>query len=261
MRPLKALFFDQDGVIADTERDGHRVAFNRVFNEYDLGFEWSVEEYGALLTIGGGRERLLHYLDAEEIGNPESRTKIAKMLHARKTSVFVTMIENGEIPARPGVRRLMTEAKSRGLIVGVCTTSQERAAHAICDVLLPGVGLDFILAGDVVSRKKPDPEIYRLALKTASCEADESLVIEDSRQGVTAARQAGIPVIATVNDYTRDHDLTAAELVLTSLGDTGSPATVLAARRVTYSISDLVTIDDLSRIHAASISEIENKET
>jgi phosphoglycolate phosphatase-like HAD superfamily hydrolase len=153
---LKALFFDQDGVIAETERDGHRVAFNKAFSEFNLGFQWNVQEYGNLLFIGGGKERLLHYLNVNRIGDASERPDLVETVHRRKTEIFIEIIENGELPPRPGVRRLMSEAKEMGLTIGICTTSQERSAMAVRNTLLKDIPVDFVLAGDVVTRKKPD---------------------------------------------------------------------------------------------------------
>lgn len=242
---LKALFFDQDGVIAETERDGHRVAFNKAFSEFGLGFQWNIQEYGDLLFIGGGKERLLHYLNANRIGDASQRRDLVETVHRRKTEIFIDIVENGELPPRPGVRRLMIEAKEMGLTLGICTTSQERSATAIRNTLLKDIPVDFILAGDVVTRKKPDPEIYRMALSQSGFQPRETLVVEDSEIGVLAAFRAGIPVIATVTDYTINGDLSAAELVLSSLGDLQDPTRILSTKHQNLPITGEVKLADL----------------
>jgi len=222
MTEIKALIFDQDGVIIDTERDGHRVAFNRTFKEFGYDFEWDVERYHELLQIAGGKERMKHYFREEGLrlaDTPEEEDALIRRLHQRKTEVFIELVESGALPVRPGVRRLMKEAMDAGLIIGICTTSNERAARAVAYNILRDIRFDFVLAGDVVSKKKPDPEIYLLALQKTGLRPEECLVIEDSRNGVLAARAAGMHVVATTNVYTEREDLSDADIVVTCLGD------------------------------------------
>ncbi len=222
MDRIKALIFDQDGVIIDTERDGHRVAFNKAFEEFDFEFQWDVDKYGELLKVSGGKERMRHYLHTEGFGvevPPEEEDDLIKRMHAFKTDVVVNLLESGTLPVRPGVRRLMREAKEAGLILGICTTSNQRAARAVSERILSGIDFDFVLAGDIVSRKKPDPEIYELALERTGLEPEECIVIEDSRNGVLAASAAGMHIVATTNVYTENEDLSDADIIVTCLGD------------------------------------------
>ena len=222
MARIRALVFDQDGVIIDTERDGHRVAFNQAFREFGYGFQWDVEKYHELLQVAGGKERMRHYLHTEGFGvdvKPEDEDDLIKSLHKRKTSIFIELIEGGKLPLRPGVKRLMQEANETGLTLGICTTSNQRAAQAVAYGILKDIQFDFVLAGDVVSKKKPNPEIYNLALKQSGLTPGDCIVVEDSRNGVTAAHAAGMHIVATTNVYTEREDLSAADLVVTCLGD------------------------------------------
>lgn len=233
MSRIEAFFFDQDGVIVDTERDGHRVAFNRTFAEFGLPVEWGVEEYHALLQVGGGKERMRHYLDTRGFGvdlTSEEASELIERLHLRKTDVFIELIESGALPLRPGVRRMMEEATDLGITLGICTTSNERAAAAISRGLLHGIPFAFVLAGDVVRAKKPDPAIYLLALEKTRLRPDQCVVFEDSHIGAVAAQAAGMHVVATVNGYTEQEDLSMAELVVDCLGEpTGPPTQVRRA--------------------------------
>jgi len=222
MPEIKALIFDQDGVIIDTERDGHRVAFNQTFKDFGYDFEWSVQEYHELLQVAGGKERMRHYLHTKGFGvevPPETEDELIKDMHKKKTATFVELIESGKLPLRPGVMRLMQEAMDRGLTLGICTTSNERAARAVAYNILQDIKFDFVLAGDVVSKKKPDPEIYNLALEKTGLKPDQCIVVEDSRNGVLAAKAAGMHVVATTNVYTEKEDLSDADLIVTCLGD------------------------------------------
>jgi HAD superfamily hydrolase (TIGR01509 family) len=222
MPKIKALIFDQDGVIIDTERDGHRVAFNKTFQEFGHDVEWDVDYYHEMLQVGGGKERMKHYIQTVGLGTPMSEEQIdelVKKLHKRKTDMFIEMIESGQLPLRPGVRRIMNEAVQAGLTVGICTTSNQRAADAIANKILADIPFAFVLAGDIVSRKKPDPEIYQLALEKTGYQPTECIVIEDSRNGVTAAKGAGMNVVATTNPYTEQEDLSAADIIVSCLGD------------------------------------------
>jgi HAD superfamily hydrolase (TIGR01509 family) len=222
MAEIKALIFDQDGVIIDTERDGHRVAFNKTFKEFGFNVEWDVDYYHELLQIAGGKERMKHHLRTRGFGieiQPEQEEELINRLHKRKTEIFIELIESGQLPPRPGIKRIMGEAMDRGIKMGICTTSNEKAAHAVAYKILEGFTFDFVLAGDVVSKKKPDPEIYLLALQRSGLKPQECIVIEDSRNGVLAAKAAGMHVVATTNYYTEREDLSQADIVVTCLGD------------------------------------------
>jgi HAD superfamily hydrolase (TIGR01509 family) len=232
MPPIRAIIFDQDGVIIDTERDGHRIAFNETFKAFGLGFEWSVEEYHQLLQVAGGKERMRHYLHTRSVDlgmTPQEEDDFIKRMHKHKTETFIRLLESGKLPLRPGVKRLMQEINSAGLVLGVCTTSNQRAAHAVTQQMLADIRFDFVLAGDVVSKKKPDPEIYNLALQKTGLAPQECVVIEDSNNGVQAASAAGMHVTATTNYYTEGEDLSLADLVLTNLGDPAGERGVLVA--------------------------------
>jgi len=219
---IKGFFFDQDGVIIDTEKDGHRVAFNKTFDHFGFDFQWSVDEYHQLLQVGGGKERMRHYLHTKGFGvevSPEKEDQLIKDMHRYKTDTFIELIEGGELPLRPGVKRLMKEINEIGLVLAVCTTSNQRSANAVAGSMLKDIDFDFILAGDVVSRKKPDPEIYHLALEKSDLAPEECIVIEDSHNGVVAAKATGTHVVATTNFYTQDEDLSQADIIVTCLGD------------------------------------------
>jgi len=232
MPELKAIFWDQDGVIIDTEKDGHRVAFNKMFKEVGYDFEWDVDTYGELLSISGGKERMRHYFTEKGIileGDPGKDAELLLSLHKKKTALFVELIESGILPLRTGVKRLMQEAMQAGLRLGVCTTANERSANAIAKGMLGDIDLEFVLAGDVVKKKKPDPEIYLLALERTGLSPDECIVIEDSRNGILAAKAARLRAVATTNIYTENEDLSDASIVVTSLGDPDGEKGVLKA--------------------------------
>ena len=220
---LKALIFDCDGVLVDTERDGHRVAFNRAFAAKNLSVEWSVDQYHELLQVAGGKERMRHFFNQQGWPAVQDKDAFIRELHQLKTDFFMKIIETGELSLRPGVARLVDEAINANLVLAICSTSNERAVTLIAERLLgPSRRGHFsaILAGDVVSRKKPDPEIYNLALKTLDLSAQDCLVIEDSRVGLLAAKAAGIKCLVTTNYYTEKEDTSEADMVVPELGDT-----------------------------------------
>jgi HAD superfamily hydrolase (TIGR01509 family) len=140
-------------------------------------------------------------------------------MHKRKTALFVELIETGKLPLRPGIRRFMKEAMEAGLKIAVCTTSNEQAAKAITEKILSEVKFDAVLAGDVVKNKKPDPEIYNLALSKFGLSPAEVFVVEDSKNGVKAAKAAGMKTIVTTNHYTEKEDVSAGDVIVTCLGD------------------------------------------
>jgi HAD superfamily hydrolase (TIGR01509 family) len=227
---LKAIFFDQDGVIIDTERDGHRVSFNETFKEFGYDFEWGVDEYHELLQISGGKERMKHYLQTKGFGKPvppEEVDDLIARMHKRKTALFIEMVESGRLPLRPGIHRFMREAMAAGLKLGVCTTSNEKAADAIAYQILKDISFEVVLAGDVVEKKKPAPDIYNMALEKTGLRPENCFVVEDSRNGVLAGKAAGMRVLATTNVYTEKEDLSPAEVIVSCLGDPGGEKALL----------------------------------
>ncbi len=217
---LQAVIFDCDGVLVDTERDGHRVAFNACFRELGWPVEWSVERYGQLLTTAGGKERMRRHFD--ETGwpvPPEDRDAAIARAHKVKTDHFMKLIESGGLPLRPGIARLVEQAIDANLTIAVCSTSNERAVQMVVDRMLGAQSASHIrvFAGDVVPRKKPDPAIYRLAAETLGLDAAGCVVIEDSNIGLRAAKAAGMACLVTVSSYTAEEDFSLADRVVSDL--------------------------------------------
>jgi HAD superfamily hydrolase (TIGR01509 family) len=229
---LKALIFDVDGTLADNERDGHRVAFNRAFAAHGLDWHWDVATYGRLLEVFGGKERLRHHIehDLPENERPDDIGAFVADLHREKTRQYTRLLEQGGIPLRPGVERLLREARAAGLTLAVASTTTPQNVATLMRANLGPEGEDFfdvVSAGDMVEDKKPAPDVYLLALERLGLPPGNCLVFEDASQGLTSARRAGLDVIVTVNGYTRDEDFSGALLVLDHLGEPDRPFTVL----------------------------------
>jgi HAD superfamily hydrolase (TIGR01509 family) len=209
MARLQALLWDVDGTLAETERDGHRVAFNIAFEAWGLPWHWDVAHYGRLLSITGGRERVLHDMtlrdDAPEA--PEDREALARAIHSRKNEIYADLVRDGRIPLREGVLGLMQQCRARGVRMGIATTTSRSNVDALLRVHLGEHWTEWfpaIVCGEDVERKKPDPEVYVHALRALGIDATEAVAIEDSPNGVAAARAVDIPVIVTRSAYFAD---------------------------------------------------------
>jgi HAD superfamily hydrolase (TIGR01509 family) len=261
---MPALILDCDGVLADTERDGHRPAFNDTFDELSLPVHWSEAEYADKLKIGGGKERMASLLtdrfvaDNGLASDAEGQAAMLADWHRRKTARYKAIVADGKLPGRPGIARVVTEAADAGWTLTVASTSAEESVRAVLD---HAVGTELasrfsVFAGDVVPAKKPDPAIYLLALSELGCTPGDAIVIEDSRNGLLAAVGAGLRCVVTVSSYTAEEDMREAALVVSSLGDPDDPARVLANRSAARP-GDQVTLADLDLCRTRPLADKE----
>jgi HAD superfamily hydrolase (TIGR01509 family) len=261
----RALIFDCDGVLGDTEQFGHLPAFNRMWKELGVPWQWSVEEYGRKLKIGGGKERMLSlFADPDflkawpdapkcEVGRKET----VAAWHKLKTDIYKEIIFSGRIPARPGVKRLSEEALDKGWFLAVASTSAPESVNA---VLRHAMGeatagrFSLVLAGDVVKAKKPAPDIYLKAAAELDIPPGACVVVEDSNNGVESAYNAGMRSVVTVSGYTREEDFSHGSIVLTSLGDPGGEKCQVLENRSGAHPGDWFTAGDLQAIVALTVA-------
>jgi HAD superfamily hydrolase (TIGR01509 family) len=250
----RALVFDCDGVLADTERYGHLPAFNKTFEEFGLPVRWSASDYLEKLQIGGGKERMASLLTPEFIAaaglpaDPGAPQAAVAAWHRRKTEIYAELVASGAVVPRPGIARVAAEAIAGGWRLAVASTSAEASVRATLEHSVgPEQARAFgVFAGDMVPQKKPAPDIYLLALKELDVPADRAVVVEDSRNGMRAAVGAGATCVVTVNGFTEHEDFSEAALVISSLGDPGGEQTTVLANRSRARPGAWITVADLA---------------
>ncbi|MGI8718039.1 MAG: HAD-IA family hydrolase [Lapillicoccus sp.] len=217
MTVLAAVIFDVDGTLVDSEQDGHWVASNSAFQDVGMPDRWTEEEYGTLLRVAGGRERLLHYL-ALRGRTGEDAGRLVTELHRRKTAWMRRLVDEDAVPPRPGAQRLVSELADAGLRLAIATTGQRAWVEPLIDRHFGLDTFEQVVTGSEVTRLKPDPAAYRLVLRRLGLEPGACLAVEDSGNGVRAAVGAGIPCLAVTNVYTSKDDLSGAVLVTDGFG-------------------------------------------
>ena len=257
----KTLIFDCDGVLGDTEQFGHLPAFNQMWRELGVPWEWSVEEYGRKLKIGGGKERMLSlfaepaFLAAwpQAPATPEACKETVAAWHKRKSAIYKEIIASGKIPPRPGVKRLSEEALEAGWTLAVGSTSAPESVDAVLRHAMgaaTAARFSLVLAGDCVKAKKPAPDIYLLASEKLGIDPKQCVVVEDSSNGLEAAVAAGMKCVVTVSGYTKEEDFSNASIVVNSLGDPGGEACEVLANHSAARPAGYLTVADLDRILA-----------
>jgi len=227
---LQAVLFDVDGTLADTEQDGHRLAFNAAFKQFNLDWDWDIELYGQLLEVTGGKERIRHYMEAHTpaaLEKPEVADWIAS-LHKTKTKFFESLMATGSIPLRPGVARLIHELRQEQVKLAIATTTTMDNVTALLKSTLgeESIGwFDVIGAGDIVPLKKPAPDIYHWVLNQLGMTPQQCMAIEDSENGLKAALAADLTTLITVSGYTHAQNFEGAVSVLSDLGEPSQPFT------------------------------------
>jgi HAD superfamily hydrolase (TIGR01509 family) len=221
---LRALIFDVDGTLAETE-DLHRQAFNRAFAAVGLPWQWDPALYADLLAVMGGKERLAHYIETRHAAEAAALHALAPEIHARKTAAYGDLVAACRLPLRPGIARLIAEARAAGILLAVATTTSRPNVDQLLAVNFPPGATPFnvIAAGDEADRKKPAPDVFLLALAGLGVDAGEAIAFEDSAAGISSARAAGLPVLATRSRYTESHRLDGAFSAVSDLGEPGRP--------------------------------------
>ena len=222
---LRALIFDVDGTLADTE-SAHLAAFNHAFAEFGLDWRWDEALYTELLNISGGKERILHYWkttqpELRELGAMAMQETVNR-LHELKTAAYESAVNDGAVSLRPGVLKLMDEAMSQGLQLAIATTT---SPVNIAALLRRAIGSDWRLnfgaIGDASTApiKKPDPQVYLQMLAALKLEPAQCLAFEDSSNGLRSATAAGLATLITPTRYTAHHDFSAAMRVVPDLSE------------------------------------------
>ncbi len=258
---LQAVLFDVDGTLADTEALGHRPAYNRAFRKLGLQFRWGPKLYRRLLRQPGGRERLKYYvqhyhpdLGAEQAEADACLDAWVAKVHELKSKYFRRRMRQGRVPLRPGIARIMREARSSNLKLAIVTNASLKTLKPVLKYCMGpelAAEIEVIASGEEVRCKKPAPDVYRLAMQRLGVSPDECVALEDSEMGLKAATAAGVPAVVTVNSDTLEQDFADARLVVSCLGEPGAPATVMKGG---FDGPSWVTVETLQQINRKSVA-------
>jgi beta-phosphoglucomutase-like phosphatase (HAD superfamily) len=222
---LKAILWDVDGTLAETERDGHLIAFNAAFEELSVPWRWSEQRYGELLRIAGGFERLLYDMQSQPLapGDSDGRLELATRIHRRKNSIYAARVASGAIALRPGVPELMDDCEAAGVRMAIVTTTSRGNVDALLGKLLgPQWQRSFaaVVCAEDAPEKKPNPQAYRVALERLGLGPAEVVAIEDSPAGLEAARAVGVAVVISRSWFFASDAMPGALAVGPNLGTT-----------------------------------------
>ena len=253
----RALIFDCDGVLADTELYGHLVAFNQMWRKFGVPWQWSPEQYAEKLRIGGGKERMASLFRDPDFQQSfavpkteEERQALIAQWHKEKTAIYQQIISSGAIPPRSGIKRVAEAALAAGWQLAVASTSARPSVDAVLTHVVGELNAKrfTVLAGDIVPAKKPAPDIYLLASEELGIAPENCVAIEDSRNGLLSAAAAGIRVLVTTSWFTKDEDFSEALLVVSALGDPGGERTIVTENRIGHPVGEYVTLGDMAAL-------------
>ena len=248
---LEALIFDVDGTLANTERDGHLVAFNMAFKELGLDWEWSNELYHELLDVTGGQLRIKYFLSKyNQSFSHNDLDNFVASIHKLKTSIYVRLMDEGRVPLRPGVERLINEAREAGLRLAIATTTTPANVDALIKNTLGEEAMDWfevIGAGDVVPNLKPAGDIYHYVLDKMNLDPKNAIAFEDSHNGIVSATDANLKTLITINEYTKTHEFDGAMVVLNNLGEPNKPFEMIKGDATDHTY---VSVNYLKELHA-----------
>lgn len=228
--PLEALIFDVDGTLAETE-ETHRQALNETFSAFGLPWSWDQTTYRRLLNVMGGKERLRHFIEHDRPPKANEANARLDEIHAEKNRRYGELVGDGRVELRPGVERLIHQARAAGLRLAIATTTSLPNVEALLTATLGLEGpalFETIAAGDSVETKKPAPDIFLLALQGLVLDPDKALAVEDTVYGLRAATDAGLKSVVTPSFYSADQDFSGAAAVFDTLGEPGRPARHIA---------------------------------
>ena len=223
----QAIIFDVDGTLSETE-ETHRKAFNRAFLNAGLSWNWDRDFYRHLLSVTGGKERIRLFITSHDVDGapPDHADEFIRSIHKDKTAIYTDMVTNGEVSLRPGIRELISDAKTSGYRLAIATTTTPANVDALLSVTLGVEGRDVfevICTGDSVVNKKPAPDVYVQALQELGLPAENCIALEDSRNGLLSARAAGIATVVTPGIYTNTQQFDEAALVIENLSASDFP--------------------------------------
>ena len=237
MTYLEGVYWDLDGTIANTELEAHLPAFNNAFNDLGIDWNWDTNTYIKLLKINGGKNRIAYYAKSN---NDDFSEDLILKIHETKQFHYLEIIKKNCVSFKIGVFRLINELHRKKVRQFIVTSSSRKQVDLLVECLFNGFNpFEFIISSEDVELKKPNPLPYLKAVHLSGINKKNSIVFEDSNEGLKSSLAAELPTIFVPSNIPISlNENIKLNCILDSLGDEDNEANVIKGPKLKKSYVD-----------------------